>query len=208
MPISDIKSMIGSLANYKTSDEETYEKIIYEYLKLMQSDVTPKDIMDNTRLPRAVVDKHLSRFVKSGKAVRLGRGRYQYKERVEWSDAAPELIAEYKYKVPFFNDIAIFQDKDVILLGAKTNDGKTTIALNMLREMITQGIKPYYVYSEAGSRFQKTSQYLGITGKYYHTYHENPLSIELEYNAFTIIDWLHLEHKENTDTVLKHLTTN
>ena len=205
MPASAIKSMLNSLADYKGDDEGTYEKIIYDYMKLMQTDVTPRDVIDNTKLPRAVVDKYLSKFVKDGKAVRLGRGRYQYKEKIEWADTAPETIEEYKYKIPLFNDITIFQDKDVILLGAKTNDGKTTIALNMLREMIAQGVKPYYIYSEAGSRFQKTSQIIGITGKYYHTYHENPLAIELEYNAFSIIDWLHLEHKENTDTTLKHL---
>jgi hypothetical protein len=205
MPASAIKAMLNSLADYKGNDEETLEKTIYEYMKLMQTDVTPRDVIDNTKLPRAIVDKYLSKFVKEGKAVRLGRGRYQYKDKIEWSDTAPESIEEYKYKIPFFNDIAIFQDKDVILLGAKTNDGKTTIALNMIREMIAQGVKPYYIYSEAGSRFQKTSQILGITGKYYHTYHENPLAIELEYNAFSIIDWLHLEHKETTDTTLKHL---
>jgi hypothetical protein len=205
MPSTAIKAMLNSLAGYKGNDEETYEQTIYDYMKLMQTDVTPRDVIDNTKLPRAIVDKYLSKFVKEGKAVRLGRGRYQYKEKIEWSDSAPESVAEYKYKIPLFNDVAIFQDKDVILLGAKTNDGKTTVALNMLREMIAQGVKPYYIYSEAGSRFQKVSQLIGITGKYYHTYHENPLAIELEYNSFSIIDWLHLEHKENTDTVLKHL---
>jgi len=205
MPSTAIKGMLGSLAGYKGNDDETYEKIIYNYMKLMQTDVTPRDVIENTNLPRAVVDKYLSQFVKEGKAVRLGRGRYQYKEKIEWLDTAPEVLAEYKYKIPFFNDIAIFEDKDVILLGAKTNDGKTTIALNMIKQMIDQGVKPYYIYSEAGSRFQKTSQILKITGQYYHTYHDNPLAIELEYNAFSIIDWLHLEHKEFTDTTLKHL---
>ena len=205
MPSTAIKSMLNSLEGYKGNDEETHIKTIYDYMKLMQTDVTPKDIMENTRLPRPIVDKYLSQFVKEGKAVRLGRGRYQYKEKIEWSDSSPEELSEYKYKIPLFNDIAIFQDKDVLLLGAKTNDGKTTIALNMLQEMINQGVKPYYIYSEAGSRFQKTSKVLNIAGKYYHTYHENPLSIELEYNAFSIIDWLHLENKAETDTTLKHL---
>jgi hypothetical protein len=205
MPSTAIKGMLNSLVDYKGNDEGTYEQIIYDYMKLMQTDVTPRDVIDNTKLPRNIVDKYLSKFVKDGKAVRLGRGRYQYKEKIEWFDTTPEAVFEYKYKIPFFNDIAIFQDKDVILLGAKTNDGKTTIALNMIREMISQGVKPYYIYSEAGSRWQKTSESLGITGKFYRTYHENPLAIELEYNAFSIIDWLHLEHKELTDTTLKHL---
>jgi len=205
MPTSAIRSMLTSLSGYKISEEETQEKAIYEYMKLVQSDVSARDIMDSLRLPRNIVDKWLSSFVKDGKAVRMARGRYQYKEKVEWSDKTPELIEEYKYKIPLFNSIAIFQDKDVLLLGARTNDGKTTIALNMVAEMINQGLKPYYIYSEAGSRFQKTSSMLDIANRYYHTYHENPLAIELEYNSFSIIDWLHLEHKENTDTVLKHL---
>ena len=205
MPSTAIKGMLNSLSEYKGTDEGTYEQIIYDYMKLMQTDVTPRDVIENTKLPRNIVDKYLSKFVKDGKAVRLGRGRYQYKEKIEWSDSTPELVAEYKYKIPLFNDITIFQDRDVILLGAKTNDGKTTIALNMIKEMIAQGVKPYYIYSEAGSRWQKTSESLGITGKFYRTYHENPLAIELEYNSFSIIDWLHLEHKENTDTTLKHL---
>jgi hypothetical protein len=209
MPASSIKSMMNSLTDYKGNDEESLEKIIYEYMKMMQTDITMVDIIkgafNGDDKKSGIVYKYLSKFVKDGKAIRLGRGRYQYKEKIEWVDTAPELVDEYKYKIPFFNDVAVFQDKDVILLGAKTNDGKTTIAMNILREVIEQGIKPYYIYSEAGSRFQKTSQLLGITGKYFHTYHENPLAIELEYNAFSIIDWLHLEHKELTDTVLKHL---
>lgn len=205
MPSTAIKGMLNSLSEYKGTDEGTYEQIIYDYMKLMQTDVTPRDVIENTKLPRNIVDKYLSKFVKDGKAVRLGRGRYQYKEKIEWMDSTPELVTEYKYKIPLFNDIAIFQDRDVILLGAKTNDGKTTIALNMIKEMIVQGVKPYYIYSEAGSRWQKTSESLGITGKFYRTYHENPLAIELEYNAFSCIDWLHLEHKESTDTTLKHL---
>lgn len=205
LPSNEIKAMLGSLTNYKGSDEETYEKIIYDYLKLMQSDVTPKDIIDSTRLPRSIVDKYLSKFVKDGKAIRMGRGRYQYKEKIEWSDAAPQTVQEYEHEIPLFNNLMIFQQGDVLILGAKTNAGKTTIALNMLREMINQGVKPYYIYSEAGSRFQTTGEILGITGRYYHTFHENPLAIELEYNAFSVIDWLHLENKAETDNVLKKL---
>ena len=205
LPDFEIKAMIKSLGQYKISDEESHEKIIYEYMKLIQNDVSAKDIMESTGLKRAIIDKYLSKFVKEGKAIRLSRGRYQYREKIEWSDEAPEIINEYPYKIPFFNDIAIFQDRDVILLGARTNDGKTTIAMNIIKEIIKEGVKPFYIYAEAGSRFQKISQSLGITGKYYHTYHANPLAIELEPNSFSIIDWLHLEHKENTDTVLKHL---
>jgi len=205
LPFHEIKAMLGSLGKYKVSEEEGQEKAIYDYMKLVQTDISAKDVMESLRLSRAIVDKYLSKFVKEGKAVRLGRGRYQYKERIEWTDATPEKIEEYKYKIPFFSNIALFQDADCLILGGKTNEGKTTIALNIMKEMIAQGIKPYYIYTEAGSRFQKIGQSLGIETKFYHCQHSNPLAIELEPNAFTIIDWLFLENKAETDSVLKHI---
>lgn len=167
LPDFEIKAMLKSLTGYKLSDDESQEQAIYEYMKLVQSDVSAKDVMESLRLPRAIVDKWLSKFVKDGKAVRMARGRYQYKEKIEWSDQTPEIVEEYSYKIPLFNNIAIFQDKDVILLGARTNDGKTTIALNMLGEMAKQGTKPYYIYSEAGCFDDQTEI---LTNKGWKTY--------------------------------------
>jgi hypothetical protein len=200
-----VQSMLKSLDGYELNTEESHEKSIYEYLKLVQSDISAKDIMDSLQLPRSIVDKYLSQFVKEGKAIRMGRGRYQYKEKIDWEDSVVDTVNEYDYKMPLFNDIAIFQDADCLILGGKTNEGKTTIALNMLKLMINQGVKPYYVYNEAGSRFQKTAKLLGIEGGFYHCQHSNPLAVELERNAFSIIDWLCLENKAETDTILKHL---
>jgi len=205
LPFHEIKGMLGSLSGYKISEDETQEKSIYNYMKQMQTDITPKDVIDNTHYSRAIIDKWLSKFVKEGKAVRLGRGRYQYKEKITWSKESGIDIEECKIKIPYFNDIAIFQDADCLILGGKTNEGKTTIALNMMKEFIAQGITPYYLYTEAGSRFIKTAKALGIDGKYYHYQHSNPLAIELEPNAVTVIDWLFLENKAETDTVLKHI---
>jgi len=205
LPYQEIKGILGSLSTYKVSESESHEKAIYEYLKLIQNDVSAKDIMESLKLSRAIIDKYLSKFVKEGKAIRLGRGRYQYKEKIEWTDATPEVIEEYQYKMPLFNNIALFQDADCLILGGKTNEGKTTIALNILKQIIEQGIKPYYVYNEAGSRFQKIAKLLEIEGKFFHCQHANPLAVELEPNSFTIIDWLCLENKAETDTTLKHL---
>jgi hypothetical protein len=46
---------------------------------------------------------------------------------------------------------------------------------------------------------------LGITGKFYRIFHQDPLQVELAYNSFTIIDWLHFEDKSQVDVILKHL---
>jgi tRNA A37 threonylcarbamoyladenosine biosynthesis protein TsaE len=118
-------------------------------------------------------------------------------------------IVEYQYKVPLFNDIATFQDGDVLILGGVPNAGKTTIAMNMIREMVAQGVEPYYLFSESGSRYQNLAKKFGIEDKYYYKESLNPLTIELKEDAFTIIDWLDLgkEGFEKTSIVLEYLGT-
>jgi hypothetical protein len=79
--------------------------------------------------------------------------------------------------------------------------------MNFIQQLVKQGIKPYYIYSESGSRYQKTASKLGLKeNDFYQAYHGNPLSIEIEPSAFTILDWLLVSEKENTDTIFKFFT--
>jgi DNA replication protein DnaC len=207
MPTQSIQAMIGSLDKYKSAEDSTQEKSIYEYLKMLQNDVNAKDIMDSLKLPRAIVDKYLSQFVKDGKAIRLSRGRYKFREKVEWTDKWGTAGTSLKYKVPYFDFLQDFEEGDIILLGAKPGTGKTTTSMNIISQLVKQGIKPYYIYSESGSRYQKTAIKLGIKEEqFYKAYHGNPLSIEIEPNAFTVLDWLLVSEKENTDTIFKFFT--
>lgn len=202
----EIIGVLEGLDQYRGKDAYHIEQTIYDFIKQMGDDITPTDIKKaNPDLNEAIIYKYLSKFKKEGKVIKLGRGRYRYKEKIVWSDEALKEIDEYPYKMPYFNDIMYFAKGDILLLGAAANKGKTTFALNMIKQMIEQGVKPYYLYLESGSRFQKTSKFLGITGKYFHAYHANPLSIEIEPDSFTIIDWLHIGDKSYTDSVYKHL---
>ncbi len=207
MPQQAIQAMIGSLDKYKTAEDTTQEQSIYEYLKMLQNDVNAKDIMDNLKLSRAIVDKYLSKFVKEGKAIRLSRGRYKVRERVEWTDSWGKIGTALKYKMPYFEYLQDFEEGDIILLGATPGTGKTTTSMNFIHQLVKQGIKPYYIYSESGSRYQKTASKLGLKeNDFYQAYHGNPLSIEIEPNAFTILDWLLVDEKEKTDTIFKFFT--
>jgi hypothetical protein len=204
LPQFEIQAMIKSLTKYKSSNENTEEQAIYEYMKLMQTDISAKDIMDSLKFTRAIADKYLSKFVKDGKAIRLARGRYKYREKVEWADKFVKLGNYIDYKLPYFNSIANFASGDILLLGGKTSNGKTTVALNIIKQIVAQGIKPFYIYSESGSRCGEISETLGLAeGCFYHSFHANPLSIEIEPNSFTVLDWLLISEKENTDTVFK-----
>jgi hypothetical protein len=206
-----INGMLGSLSGYEASKEESHEIAIYNFLELMNSDVSPNDVVkgvfNNDQSKSPIVYKYLSKLVKEGKATRSGRGRYQYKQVVGWDDSIPQSLIDYPYKVPYFHPYETFVDGDLILLGLPTNCGKSTISLNIVKEMIEQNVKPYYLISgEASSRWQRISDTLNITGKFYRFKHPNPIQIELQYNSFTVIDWLHLGDKSISDSTIKHLS--
>lgn len=206
----EIEAMLGSLSGYKVSDEETSEKAIYHFLRQMQSDVDANDVIkgcfSGDRGKEPLVYKYLSKFVTEGRAIRMGRGRYKWREKIEWNDKFPTQGKEYKYKIPFFNEVSNFETGNIIMIGGKTGQGKTHQSMNIIKEMIAQGVKPYYVYSEAGSGWLRIANKLGIPeGSFFRSYHSNPLSIEIEPDSFTIIDWLLVEDKSITDVVFKHI---
>jgi len=210
MPSSAIESMIGSLEGYKETEENTQEKAIYDCCKLLQLDISAKDIMEHTNLKRAIIDKYLAKLHKTGQLVRKGRGRYELKQQVEWVNQEQQNIPEYKYTIPYFNDIAHFHDGDIILIGGKTGEGKTHIAMNIIKQVRKQGIIPYYLSLESGSRHEKIAQQLGLTPNDYYIPKDpidNPVQIELEPNAFTIIDWLYTgEDFAQTQAIFKYLS--
>jgi hypothetical protein len=70
---------------------------------------------------------------------------------------------------------------------------------------VDQGVKPYYISLETGSRFAKIALQLGLKeGQLYHTFCADPTKIELEKDAVTIIDWLLIVDKAKTDLVFRH----
>jgi hypothetical protein len=213
MPSNAVDAMVGSLEGYKETEEHTQENAIYECCKLLSSDISAKDIMEHVfpgeRNKRAIVDKYLAKLFKEGKLSRKGRGKYELKQKVEWTNEKQECAREIKYKIPYFDDVAYFRNGDIILIGAPTGHGKTTIAINFIKQMKEQGIKPYYLSLEAGSRHEKTAEAMGLTQLDYYIPKEtvvNPLAIEIEPNSFTILDWLYTgDDFAQTQAVFKHL---
>jgi hypothetical protein len=209
MPTSAIKSMIGSLEGYKMSEEQTQAKAVLECCKLLQCDISAKDVMEHTNLKRAIVDKYLAKLHKEGKLVRKGRGRYELKQQVEWTDEDIILDKEINFDMPYFDKVAIFHTGDILLLGAPTGGGKTHIAMNIIAQLQKQGIKPYYISLESGSRHSEIAKKLHLEQKNYFISKEpidNPIQIELIKDAVTIIDWIYLgEDFAQTQAVFKHL---
>lgn len=206
LPEKELQLILKNLYGYQQRDDLTIEQTIYEYIKQMQTDVTARDIVDSLNLKRGIVDKYLSKFVLENKLIRVGWGRYRYREIIEWQEKYPEKKKKIEIAIPYFNDVQDFYGGDMIVVGGQSAIGKTTMAMNIIKRLVDQGIKPYYLYSEAGGRFMNVADALGLKeGSYKFFHHSNPLGIELPLNGVTIIDWLLIGDKSMSDTIFKHL---
>ena len=67
----------------------------------------------------------------------------------------------------------------------------THLAMNIIKQLVSQNIKPYYISLESGSRFVKIANDLKLKDKdFFFDTIFSPEEVELEDNAVTIIDWL------------------
>jgi hypothetical protein len=150
------------------------------------------------------IDKVLHYLVKEQYILKRGRG-YCIIKKLDWKDDLLEIGKPIDFKMPYFDDIACFNYGDLVLIGSKNKRGKTSIAINMIKELVEQGKTPFYINLETGSRYAKTALKLGLkNGDFKYAFCADPTQIELEKNAITIIDWLLISDKSQTDGVFKH----
>ena len=82
----------------------------------------------------------------------------------------------------------------------------THVAINMLKKLVDQNIKPYYITTEAGSRFLTIAKHIGIKeGDFYWDTIINVENIQLPEKSVVILDWLMIEDKSMTDKVFQLL---
>ena len=176
---------------------------ILHYLKIVE-EATSRDIKEVIGEKKEIIDECLSHLIREGYVTKI-RSVYHVIKKANWKDTFLNFSVRIPFKMPYFYDIAHFNWCDMLLLGSKSKWGKTTIAMNMIKRFVDQGIKPYYLSLEAGSRFIETGVKLGLKeGDYFWDFQSDVTKIELEKNSITIIDWLLISDKSQTDSVLKH----
>lgn len=203
LPYREIKNLVNSLDKYIKFDAQDLALKILDYLKIV-GDAYSKEVQEVVREPKEKVDKALAFLLKEGYVIKARR-RFHVIKKANWTDLFGKLDNEISLKIPYFNDHAVFQWGDMILLGSKAKWGKTTISMNIVKSFVQQGIKPYYICLETGSRYQKTAIQLGLKeGDFWSDFQSDPTKIELEKEAVTILDWLLIADKSQSDVVLKH----
>jgi hypothetical protein len=84
----------------------------------------------------------------------------------------------------------------------------THLAMNFIKKFIDQGIYPHLISTEAGSKFSKVAQYLGIKEGDFGFYHTNsPTLVPIKEKSVTIIDWLKPANSDyaKTDAIYEEL---
>ena len=95
------------------------------------------------------------------------------------------------FSVPYLEKFNKFANGSMIIIGAKSGQGKSHIAVNFIEQFKKQGIYSRLISTEATAGFGEISTYRGlVVGDYGFTIVQDPTSIELVDNAVTIIDWL------------------
>lgn len=209
MDSTAMSSMMGQIQKYFKFEEKDLAERILQYLKIVK-EADARDVKEVMGESKEKTDRALAYLVKEG-AIIKHRRVFQVINRANWKTTLNVLPNRFPYKMPYFDEVAYFNWGDMILVGAQTKHGKTTIAMNMIKQLVEQmkpdGKKPYYMSGESGSRFQQTANRLGLgEGDFYWDEVPDPTAVELEKGAVTIIDWLQIEDKFATDTVLKHFT--
>lgn len=199
----ELRTIVNSLDKYSTFDDVDLAKKIYDYLKYAEEGMS-RDIQLAIGESKERIDKSLAYLVKEQKIVKRGR-MFHLIKKAEWTDTFPSIDQKINFKMPYFDDIAYFNWGDMILLGGKSKVGKTTLSMNIIKQLVDQQIKPYYICLESGSRFLKTAAKLGMKeGDFYWSIQTDPTKIEIENNSVTILDWLLIENKAVSDTVMQY----
>ena len=192
-----IRAMCQELDKYVKVDEQELAHKILKYLQDVKNS-TKNDLElsvtgDWTKGEAKVrLNKALKYLINEDKIVKRGKN-YELIEEMNWNDSLIDIGVPINFKVPYLHDYAFFNWQDVLIIASKTKYGKTTLAMNIVKRLVDQGIKPYYLYSETGGRFAKTALRLGLKdGDFYHSFIGDPrrLILPKEEKAIVIFDWI------------------
>lgn len=184
-----IYAMCQQLDRYDNFDKKGLAEDILKHLNVIEQ-ATARDLRDSLRQDKKDIEEALDYLIKENKVYKQ-RSVYKVMKKVEWNETFIDESKLLDFKVPYLNNYAVCRQGDMILIGAKTGVGKSHLAINIIKELVDQGVKPYYISSEAGNRFTSIAMTLGLKeGEFRWFNHYKPEQLELEDNAVTIIDWL------------------
>jgi len=214
-PLEDreIDGMMGQLNKYVSFDEQELSRDIINYLEHYNPNPSKAEIEMAILGTRALgenkkrVDKTLKYLLKEEKIICNGRN-FELVEEMEWTDRLVGACQPIDFQVPFMDDYAYFLKGQLMLIGSPSKRGKTTLAMNFVKRIVDQGIKPYYIYNENGSGFVKSAYALGLKDEDFYfpqTACFDPEKIRLRPNSIVIYDWINPRNFATTDKLYESI---
>jgi KaiC/GvpD/RAD55 family RecA-like ATPase len=201
-----IKAMTYQLAKYDTFDKKDLAKEILEHLQL--ESVRFANTLDLTKslgYERKDIEHALDYLVKEQKVVRIGK-HFKALNKIEWDTAFMGLSKSLEFEIPYFEKYAKLENSSMVIIGGRTGHGKTHLAMNFIKEFVDRGIKPYYLCTEAGSKFSLVGASLGLKeGDYNFKIVSDATSVEFEDNSVVVIDWIRPGDYSKVDQLMSNL---
>jgi len=199
----EFNDIVNQLDKYSDFDDKGITQKILAYLRIVE-DATARDVREALGFKKERIDKALSYLIKEQYVIKKRR-LFHIIKKVKWKDTFADEGKPIDFKMPYFDDHMIFREGDMLVIGAKQKVGKSHIALNIVKRLIEQGKKPYYLNLESGNRYATISKSLSIIeGTFWNATHFSPEQVDLERNAITIIDWLLPDDYAGTDKLYKY----
>ena len=191
-----IDAMVQELDNYIVFDEQELAHGILEHVREVK-EITKSDLelsmLDGFSKGEGKkrFNKTLQYLIKEEKIIQRGK-KIKIVEDLDWVDTLIDIGAPLDFKVPYLHSYAHFCKGDLVILGSMFGYGKSTLAINIIKRLVAQNIKPYYIYSEKqGGRFARTAEHLGLKeGDFFSARCSNPDNVILRPNSVTIYDWV------------------
>lgn len=199
----ELQNVIYSIDKYTVFDEKELAYQVLDYIDKVE-EATARDVKEALEYKKEQIDTALAFLVKEGFVVRKRRF-FKAIKKMQWREEFMDDASKIPYKMPYFDDCAIFRQGDLIIIGAKTGVGKSHIAVNIMKRLVDQGVKPKYVNLESANRFLTIAKSIGLKeGDFEWVVNFSPETMELDDNGFTIIDWLLPDDYAETDKIYKY----
>lgn len=208
IPKKELFAMMEQIKRYRTFDKEQLSKVILSRLEII-GEGTAYQIASSLRIEVKDVEEILKYLEDQGKVIPGHNRKYSLVNDVEWTTDTNDLSVPIDFQVPYFSKYARFDFSNMIIIGGATGTGKTHLVGNIIKKLVDQGIKPYLINTEAGSKIGKITEKLKVPP---HSYYlpkkivKHPMDIELVDNGVTVIDWLKVKEGDyaKTDSTYEH----
>lgn len=190
IPKKELYGILGQIEKYNYYDKEELSKTVLDRLDIIEEG-SAFQIASSLKYEQKDVEDVLKYLQDENKIINVGKNRYKRLTEIEWDQDFTQMGVPIDFEVPYFHKYARFDQGNMIVIGGKTGQGKTHLSSNFIKHLVDQGIHPYLISTEAGSKIGKICTQMGLKiGDFSFKTVRCPTDIELKDNAVTIIDWL------------------